>query len=928
MNTFLKEKILDKYPKKVVYGVGAGLAIVLIIGLLVLLSGGRRKTSAITLMPNNPVFIFETNNILNLFREVETQPMWNNLVQTDYFNTVAARTQYFIEVLSKNPKGISLLSNRKITASVHVTSKEDFGTLFFVPVPSSDDTQYLSQVVSFFRSKKEFQFDERTFKEFKIYEVKQKGTQSIFSFVIYKGFFFGSYNSVLIDDVVRHITSGEASYRVTKVERDWQDLTFWKNGKLRMHVNPEQLPQFITTTSNENQVPFFKPLQQFAESALFAGVINKSQMRFSGLTFTNKGEEKEFMNVFANQKGQGFQLKNYIPNNTGILYHLSFSDQKKFVESVKEYWEKQDPAFIQKQRDVESKNNISFADFYKFFDKEIAFGVLEMGEEQRNTHKVLFIRTNGLVGALGALKQMGQKIATKLGQSFNTIKYGKAEIGEIPLDDFPAAMLGNTFQGFNRCFYSNVGNAVILANDLSVVRNLLDDVQRGDVWGKSTRYKLMLAKIKQQSNLTFLVNIPKAWKVLYKNASPKWQKLMSEYELQMKYFQWITAQFGAEGESFRSQLDLKFSGGEAEEKIDKNYKPLVSATLRTGIYTRPYLMKNHRKKDVTEILVQDYENKLQLISNEGKPLWNLKMPSPIRSIPVQVDRYRNRKLQYAFITNRRIHMIDRIGRNVEKFPIYVRDSIRLHTMSVLEFGRRNYRFLVTDIQGKARIYNHDGDLIYGWKSKNLGHKLAAPAQQVKAGKSYILFLLENGLVHAFDRKGRKKAGFPLSLQMTTTNPMVVDRRNLHFTCLSNDGRLFTFDINGEIIDKKKLIKPYPNAKYKLCIDEKTNDWIVIVDGGSKITALDKEGQKLFEKDFKERKSYAFQYFNLDTDKKFVAVTSKLEAKTYILDFGGKTLASPLNSTKKVVLQLDPNDNRLVIYRAYSQFVGSFALDLK
>lgn len=928
MNKFLKEKILDKYPKKVVYGVGAGLAILIIVAILMLLSIGKRKPSALTLMPNNPVFVFETNNVLNLFKEVEANPMWNNLVQTDYFNTVAARTQYFIEILSKNPKGVSLLANRKITASVHVTSKEDFGTLFFVPVPTAMDTQYLSEILSYFRAKPEFQFAERTFKGFKVYEAKQKGTNSIFSFVIYKGFFMGSYSSILIDDIVRHASSSERDYRLTEVKKDWKDLTFWKNSHLRMHVNPEQLPQFVASTSNENLVPFFKPLKKFAESTLYGTHLDNSQMAFTGLTLTNKGEEGEFMNVFAKQNPQSFELKKYIPNNTAIMYHLTFANREQFVKNVKEYWEKQDEAFIQKQRDIENKHGIDFASFYKFLDKEIGFAVLEMGEEQRETHKLLLLRTNGLVGALNTLKQMSKKVADKMGQTPTIKKYGKVEIGELPLSEFPAAMLGNTFQGFDRCYFSYVSNAVVLANDISIIQNLLDDIQRRDVWGQTTRYKMMLAKIKQTSNLTFLVNIPKAWKIMYKNASPKWKELMNQYESQIKYFQWLTAQFYYEGEEFQSQLRLKFTGGQLDEKVDKSYQPLVSATLRRGIYTPPYLMKNHRKKGVTEILVQDYENKLHLVSETGKPLWQLKMYSPLRSVPVQVDRYRNKKLQYAFITNRRIHLIDRVGRSVEKFPIRIRDSIRLHTMSVLEFGRRNYRFLVTDVQGKARIYNHEGELIYGWKSKNLGSKLAAPAQQVKAGKSYIMFLLENGFVYAFDRRGKKKSGFPLSLQIKTSNPMVVDKKTLTFTCLSDRGQLISFDINGDIVAKKNLPKPYPNAKFKLCVDKKTNDWIIMVDGGSKITALDKEGRKLFEKDFKDRKSFSFQYFNLDTDKRFIAVTSKMEAKTHILDYGGKSLAKPLNSTKNVVLQLDPNDNRLIIYRCYSQFTGSYALNLE
>jgi hypothetical protein len=50
----------------------------------------RRPFDAWSIMPNNPVVIFETRNLLGAYQDVQNKPLWKNLQVTIYFSTIAA----------------------------------------------------------------------------------------------------------------------------------------------------------------------------------------------------------------------------------------------------------------------------------------------------------------------------------------------------------------------------------------------------------------------------------------------------------------------------------------------------------------------------------------------------------------------------------------------------------------------------------------------------------------------------------------------------------------------------------------------------------------------------------------------------------------------------------------------------------------------
>src|SRR5690606_26902777 len=96
--------------------------------------------------------------------------------------------------------------------------------------------------------------------------------------------------------------------------------------------------------------------------------------------------------------------------------------------------------------------------------------------------------------------------------------------------------------------------------------------------------------------------------------------------------------------------------------------PYFTMQLDTEIVTPPQFGKNHRtNKD--EIIVQDRDNNLYLISTDGKVIWKNQLSGRIQGRVEQVDMYKNGRLQLAFTTDNQIMIVDRNGKEVHTLSL-------------------------------------------------------------------------------------------------------------------------------------------------------------------------------------------------------------------------------------------------------------------
>ena len=201
--------------------------------------------------------------------------------------------------------------------------------------------------------------------------------------------------------------------------------------------------------------------------------------------------------------------------------------------------------------------------------------------------------------------------------------------------------------------------------------------------------------------------------------------------------------------NFRLQ---KFTENERSNDLKKKF----IVNLENETITNPQWIRNHRTKE-EDIIIQDYNNKIYLFSNEGKLYWKKIVDGNIIGFVEQVDLFKNGRLQIAFRTENRLYVLDRNGKNVKPFPIKIPDSKNLIPLSVFDYDKnRNYRFLVTQ-DNNILMYDKNGKKVSGFKFKKTTSSIINSPKHIRFGsKDYIVIQEENGYLKILNRQGKTR----------------------------------------------------------------------------------------------------------------------------------------------------------------------------
>jgi hypothetical protein len=207
----------------------------------------------------------------------------------------------------------------------------------------------------------------------------------------------------------------------------------------------------------------------------------------------------------------------------------------------------------------------------------------------------------------------------------------------------------------------------------------------------------------------------------------------------------------------------------------------------------PVLLKDYLSKTL-QVLVQDKDHRLTLISCTGKVLWRRTLDGPVLGGVQQVDRYRNGKVQMVLNTASSMYMIDRLGRDVDGFPAALKGAA-CAPMSVFDYeGDRDYRLVVPMEDGRLLNFGIDGKPVPGWTSNTLHGPVVAPLEHVRIkGKDFILSVLRDGNVAVLDRKGEVR--YPSKLRLNALSAYLGSRKAMDI----GNWRLLWTDSAGTVL---------------------------------------------------------------------------------------------------------------------------------
>ncbi|WP_248723976.1 DUF3352 domain-containing protein [Seonamhaeicola sp. ML3] len=569
-------------------------------------------------------------------------------------------------------------------------------------------------------------------------------------------------------------------------------------------------------------------LNEFSNFITFDIEANQNEIVLNGIAKANDSLNSS-VNIFKNTIAQENQTPNITPSNSDGFMSITFNEYKTFGDNLKRYNQK-DSTFVS----------------HELFNDLVEVGVVYQGKEQ------------------AIILNYIDNIATKdalVGNENVQSSYREIDIFEFDDPELFSETLA-PFISFNKAtLYCNIDNFFVFANSIELLQNIIANYQNKTTLSEHYYYKSLKEKLSDESSLLVVYNPSVLNKVINHNVNEDLNYKLDKYHTSALQFVYDNNFAHVNGVVKKSKSGASLNSVSEEWNIK----------LDTDILTNPQFVTNHVTRQ-KEIVVQDVNNNLYLISNSGKILWKKKLQGPVLGEINQIDIYRNGRLQLCFATPHRIYVIDRNGRDVASFPRKFNDVIT-QPLSVFDYDKRkNYRLLVT--QGKDLLmFDVTSKIVSGFTFKTANGNILSQPKHFRIGsKDYITFKTSSKL-YILDRVGRTRVK-PRSNSSFSDQSIFLYKNE--FTTTAKDGNLFSVKTNGNVT-LKNLGLPENHA---LTTTSKT----LVALTENKLTIKN----KTTELDFGAYTEPKIFYIN---DKIYVTVTDKQSHKVYLFD----SLSKPISN---------------------------------
>ncbi|QMU27929.1 DUF3352 domain-containing protein [Adhaeribacter radiodurans] len=877
-------------------------------------SKAQEKVNLWTLVPDDAVFVFETNRHERFINQLRQTNLWGNISRLPYFTNLQEDIRLLDSASERRLTLREFIRQKRIVTSVHVTSKTDFDFVVYLPVSSVAEHRYLRSFIENVAKSPLFQTKEQDYQGYLLTQVQNAQNKDAFTFFTYRNNIIFSSNTGLLQQVIRKINRAKLESPV----QEFRKINYLKERGVyaNIFINYRHLAPFIGLFLKPELQSDVDYLVSLCRSSLLALQVDKQNFYLNGLSLpeTLPGSLHQQLRP---KNSQALRLKAYVPDRTAILIFLGNQQLVGLAKS-------------NKQISSLVPEVIPWLDSLRqTMQQELALCYLTTPNENVAPEKVALAFTPNP----DKTQQVLQALNTAANVRFATERAGRYRIQEIGIPELPVKLFGKGFTGFPRCFAAQVDSFLLFAASEETLRGYVQNIRDKKTWANKEQQQRLLQKTLPQSSVSLFIHTQNTWNFLNRYLQEDKKVGLLRYESLIRKFGQISWQFSRQNQQFLTRILLQHrmeasATHENEEKFKLEQEIAFAAPLITG----PDLLRS-RPGNATRILVQDSALVLHQVNPEGKIAWSDSLDSKLTSPVYPITFGADAQPKYVFSTHNRIFCLNQAGKDVESFPFNLSDTTTIQNLTVIDRGQANYYFLVNDVRGNIYLYDRQGNLIPGWQPKEMPGKLAiAPYYLNIKGREVIVLAMENGYIYALDVNGANYPGFPINLKGTFTSRLIAQPgssfRNSKMVLLTQAGELITFNLAGQVEKRMAFARPSRRTTFELVSENSGQSFLIARQDLGRVNLYDADQKLIMEKNYVTSTPKLIQYFYFDPANIIYVITERGPQKTYLYDInialiGDKPLTNKLpvhleyNATLQQYQLFKTTDNLLqeLIFRA-------------
>ncbi|MFW5803810.1 MAG: hypothetical protein ACOCWG_01105 [bacterium] len=857
------------------------------ITILFCLSNCKEKTgtSIFKAIPLNTPVVIQTKGIQHFINQVQdNSKIWDEFSQFEFIKNVDEQLSFIDSVLIHHEYFNSHLANAPFFISLHVLGKKQVEGIYYIKITGDFDgkdlASKLEKIVGVSNSLKNRIYDDSF-----IYNFRLNSGKEIY-FAVKDGILAWSKSSILLESALRKMDSDytiehdKGFKKVAITSGSGVDANIYLNHLLF----PEMLPSFFSK-NNTRELDNLKNFAQWTELDL---VIDNKALILNGFTSVNDSAN-QYMGVFREQLPSNFDLEEVLPAQTSFLMAISISNYEVFSTKLGKYRATYNQTQnITRDEVIEEKRN----DFLREnLDREVCFAYCNLFPPSNSIENQFFmIKTKSKSLAKEKIEELIQEIGNNENKAFNEFT-GKINIDKEKSYTYyklPWNLFENNFGAlFNKTkysYYTFVDNYLVCGTSKIALHRFLHANILKKTLENDKSFKDLSDYFANKSNLLVYCNVPLSIDFYEKFLENDWKDLFKQNIEKYKKVRYLGYQLDASNEMIFNNLFLKYTNDIAEDP-----RTVWETLLDTVAYFKPAFILNHNTLE-NEIFIQDEKNNIYLVNQAGRVLWKLPIDEKIMSEIYQVDYYKNDKLQILFNTKNQLHLIDRNGNYVERYPVNLR-SPATNGLGLFDYElNENYRIAIACQDKSILLYDIEGNILPDWEFGFTDNTVLNEIQHFRIGEKDYIVLADKLKIYILDRRGNTRVKLNENFSRSRKNIFILEEEKS-----KTKSRLVTTDTTGRIIFvyfdgtiEKHQVKLYSADHF---FDFKD----VNADGEKDLIFLDKNNLEVWSqnnkqylsKDFEEELNDRPIYFHFSTTDRKLGVVSKKAGKIYILNDDGE-----------------------------------------
>ncbi len=855
--------------------------------------------------------------------------MWIDFVNTTNRTNLDSMLRTLMLQVKSSESLQTLLRKEGLNLSLHLVGKDQLTPLFYLTYSGShSDHDFEQLILSILEGKT--MVNERKYEATMLYDVSGEPgfVPGKFSFACLNGLCLMSPSSMLVEASVRTIHSELDLSTDEKLELISETAGRYVHANIYInYANLQQLFYPLIGQNHWDKIKLFSGLASWGELDLD---IKEDAIVLNGMTYADP-EATLLMGAFTNQSPVKIEVHEMMPAGTSYFLHLGISDQTKFMEQITAYFSglgKLAEIELEQER-VEKLYGINpLEDLMKLLDDEIAWFAIE-GETGKQEDEVLVIETKSHSETSEAVIRWIEQYLSVHSfdmRSMRTVyqldNQTRFNIYHLPDQFFKGQIPGRLFNSY----FTVYENYLIFGPSVDVLSRVIYQNVLHKTFVSDPVFKEMSDYLSNRSNITVFIRPYPYFDYKRSLLNEKADLRLDPMELFLRRIPGMVIQYSTEGRLFYQSVSCKYTA-QIKEKAMTVWESLLDSVA----VIKPVLVVNHNTAE-KEIFVQDAANRVYLINSTGRILWKQRLEGPILGNLYQVDFYKNGKLQYLFNTSEKIHLIDRNGNYVERYPISLRSNAT-NPIALFDYDKnKDYRMCIAGEDRKVYVYDIEGNVLSGWKFGKTESMVSGRIQHFRINDRDYITISDNNRTYFLDRRGKERIKVKDQVVISPQNPLSLDMniREEKPRWISTDtaGNITTIYLDGSV---STLLSQKLSRDHFFLMQDMDKDGIpeYIVTDKNELSVFHQNGEKLFSYRVREKINEMPDIYKFSASDIKIGITDQPRNRIYLINSDGSLYEGfPLEgSTRFSIGYFAGSDSRFnLIVGSANNFLYNYSIE--